>query len=91
VRVLIVGVHPGIMERALAEVRGAGHQAVGSLVAHEPLEVLAGGDWDALAIGGGVDEPTRRRLHERAASLDPQPRVVDVFGPGTLLARLVGP
>ncbi|GEM_PF-1855874 len=87
-RVLIVGVHSRLMERALADAGNAGHDAEGVLVDQDPVEALLRGGWDAVAIGGGVDEALRDRLHASATTLDPTPELIEVYGPGTLLARL---
>jgi hypothetical protein len=87
-RVLIVGAHSHIMERAVADARAAGHDAEGVLVEEDPGEKLLRGGWDAMALGGGVDDVVRRELRALAAALDPPPEVIEVHGPGTLLARL---
>jgi hypothetical protein len=87
-RVLIVGVHSHLMERVVADVRNGGHDAEGVLVDQDPVEAILHGGWDAVAIGGGVEETVRAGLHASATTLDPTPEVIDVYGPGTLLARL---
>jgi hypothetical protein len=85
-RVLIVGVNPSIMERSLDQSAGAGFDAVGVLVGRDDvLASLAGGPWDAVAIGGGVDDATRAALHGAAAE---GTHVLNIVGPDTLLPRL---
>jgi hypothetical protein len=90
VRVLIVGVHPPIMKEALRRARAAGFEAHGELVADDPMGTLITDRWDVVAIGGGVAGSLRRQLHETAAGLDSPPTVIDIHGPGTLVARLRG-
>ena len=76
------------LDQAVADVSNGGHDAEGVLVYRDSVNGILRGGWDTVAIGDSVEETVRARLHALAATLDPTAEVLEVYGPGTQLARL---
>jgi hypothetical protein len=81
-KVGILGRQPPLMDRALAAVRDAGHEAVGALDDAVMQAHLERRSIDALLIGGGVEAGSRERLHALGAAQGIP--VLDVWGPDRL-------
>lgn len=87
-KVLILGRHPGIMQGVLAQLQQAGFEAQGCFSDEETLQLIRGGDFEVVAIGGGVEPASRQLIKAECLRHSPGPEVVEIFGPGTLLPRL---
>jgi hypothetical protein len=81
-RIGILGRDAALMREALDLAEGAGHDARGTLIDHEALAWVRGGQVAALLVGGGV-EPTSRTV-VMAECAKHGVRAVEIAGPGVL-------
>lgn len=86
-RILVLGRHPGIMERVTAMLTAAGCAVVPCFTDDEARVALERGDLDAFLIGGGVEAASRAALVPLAAAH--QVIVVEhTGGPNALLSHV---
>ena len=78
----ILGRDATLMREALDLAEGAGHDARGTLIDHEALAWVRGGQIAALLVGGGVEPTSRTVVLAECAKHDVQ--AVEIAGPGVL-------
>ena len=80
-RVLIIGRHADVMERALASLRGLPIEAEGARTDDQAVELLASNQYDVVSIGGGVDGASRTRLRRVLVARMPEVQLIEVPRP----------
>ena len=85
-RVGIIGRHAPVLRGAEATAAALGHQACGTLLDDDALARLRDRAVDALAIGGGVEAPSRVALISACTQAGAKP--LEVFGPDSLKSAL---
>jgi N-hydroxyarylamine O-acetyltransferase len=80
-RVLLIGRDPLVLETVTAELAGAGLALSGTTRVAEATEGFHAGNFDLIALGGGLDTETRSRLKRAFAEQNPQVRLLDATAP----------
>jgi hypothetical protein len=78
-----------MMDRVLAQVRQAGFEASGVFTDPEAIHLIESGNFDVIVIGGGVEAESREKFKAVSRHKSPNPEVLEIFGPGTLLPKLL--
>ncbi len=87
-KILIVGRHPALLARALAQVSQLELSALGVTRDDEAEAHLRAGGFALVVLGGGVEQASRERLRQLCAALQPAPQILEIFGPDMLLPKL---
>lgn len=79
-RVLVIGVLPEVNRGVVAELTALGISAVGTTDVQGATSYHAG-DFEVIAMGGGVDPATRAELRKSFEAQSTSVRVIDTFAP----------
>lgn len=85
-KVLILGRQQFVMDKVLPLIRAENFDAVGVLTDEEAIENLRSGNFDVVAVGGGVESASREKI--RAVADETNTKMLEIFGPETLLPNL---
>ena len=88
-KVLVIGRHASLMSHLLRQMRQAGFEVTGVDTDAEALALIQQGHFEVVTIGGGVEPPSRAAFKAEAQRQTPSPTVLEIYGPDTLLPRLV--
>lgn len=90
-RILVVGRRPDIMLKVQRLLESAGYLHEGALTDAAAMELMKTSTFDALLLGGGVEDASRASLGKAFAAAQPGRPVVEHFGgPDGLLENLRG-
>lgn len=86
-KVLVIGRHTDMLEKVKTMLQTHGYQPLGALTNEEAVEVFKKELPQAVLIGGGVDEPSRKFFHSEFSKILPSVKVIDAH-PQTVLEDL---
>jgi hypothetical protein len=86
-KVLILGRQQFIMDKILLILQAENFEAVGVLTDDETIENLRNGNFEVVAVGGGVESDSREKIRQIAEETNT--KMLDIFGPNTLLPNLI--
>lgn len=86
-KILVIGRHAAMMSRVLDLLNAHGYNAVGRQENNEAITVFKSEVFQAVVIGGGVDDESRRLFHTEFKKVAPKVKVIDAH-PQTILDDL---
>ncbi|NJM54349.1 MAG: hypothetical protein HC846_13810 [Blastocatellia bacterium] len=86
-KVLVLGRQQFIMDKILPMIRAENFEAVGVLTDEETIENLRNGNFDVVAVGGGVESDSREKV--RTIANETNTKFLEIFGSQTLLPKLL--
>lgn len=75
------------MDKILPLIKAEDFEAVGVLTDDEAIENLRIGNFNAVAVGGGVESDSREKI--RLIANETGTQFLEIFGPNTLLPKLL--
>jgi hypothetical protein len=86
-KLLVIGRHADMLQKITAMLNGQGYLAIGKQWNEEAITAFKADHFDAVIIGGGVDNESRDLFHTEFPKLNPQVKIIDAH-PQTVLAEL---
>ncbi|NUO00081.1 MAG: hypothetical protein HUU01_05645 [Saprospiraceae bacterium] len=86
-KLLVIGRHANILEKITAMLNEQGYLATGKQWNEEAIAAFKKEHFDAVIIGGGVDNESRELFHIEFPKLNPQVKIINAH-PQTVLADL---
>jgi DNA-binding NtrC family response regulator len=86
-KILIIGRHADMLEKVSTMLNRQGYSATGKQWNEEALTAFKAEKFDAVVIGGGVDNESRDFFHTEFPRLNPLVKIIDAH-PQTILADL---
>jgi hypothetical protein len=86
-KILVIGRHASMMERVLDMLKQHGYNAMGKQRNEEAIVAFKDNAFEAVIIGGGIDDESRELFHTEFPKLNPSVKIIDGH-PLTLLDDL---
>lgn len=86
-RILIIGRHADLLVRVVDLLNQQGYHAIGKMTNDEAIAIFASQPFDAVIIGGGVDDNSRALFRKEFLRLNPSIKII-IAHPQTVLADL---
>lgn len=83
-RLLVIGRDPMVLELVMKELAQTGLVVSGTNRVAEAAQEFHAGDFEMIALGGGLDAATRAALRQAFAGQNPQTRLLDAFAPAAV-------
>jgi DNA-binding NarL/FixJ family response regulator len=86
-KVLVIGRHESMLAKVTAMLKQHRYEAVGKQGNEEAIAAFKADTFDAVIIGGGVDDEIRNLFHTEFPKINPQVKIIDGH-PQTVLSDL---
>jgi DNA-binding NtrC family response regulator len=86
-KILVIGRHADLMVKIIDVLKQHGYTATGKQWNEEAIEAFKNGSFEAVIIGGGVDDESRALFHTEFPKLNSKVKVIDAH-PQTILSNL---
>lgn len=86
-KLLVIGRHADMLQKITALLNQQGYSATGKQWNDEAIAAFRSEVFDAVVIGGGVDEESRQLFHTEFPKINPRVKMIDAH-PQTVLADL---
>lgn len=85
--ILVIGRHAEMMKHVTKLLAENGYETLTCLTNDEAFQYIQKQNIDAIVIGGGVDETSRKLFHDKFSEIIPLTPIIDAH-PSTLLVEL---